>query len=70
VVLLNNDTLVLPGWLDALVAPLADAGVGLVGAKLINWDGTLQEAGGIYWADGSAWNFGRGGDVRAPSSIT
>jgi GT2 family glycosyltransferase len=66
VVLLNNDTLVLPGWLEALLAPFADARVGLVGAKLINWDGTLQEAGGIYWRDGSAWNFGRGGDVRAP----
>lgn len=66
VVLLNNDTLVLPGWLEALLAPFADGSVGLVGAKLINWDGTLQEAGGIYWRDGSAWNFGRGGDVRAP----
>ena len=31
-VLLNDDTLVPPGWLPRLVAPLADPAVGLVGA--------------------------------------
>ncbi|MDE2356173.1 MAG: glycosyltransferase, partial [Alphaproteobacteria bacterium] len=50
VVLLNNDTLVLPAWLDRLLAPFeAFPSVGLTGSKLINWDGTLQEAGGIFW---------------------
>jgi O-antigen biosynthesis protein len=66
-VLLNNDTQVLPGALDALLA-LADAdpSVGLVGAKLLFPDGTLQEAGGIVWDDGSAWNYGRGQDPARP----
>ena len=66
VILLNNDTLVMPFWLDALLDTFeVHEGVGLAGSKLISWDGTLQEAGGIYWNDGSAWNFGRGANARA-----
>ena len=66
-VFLNNDTIALPGWLDELIAPHAsDRSIGLTGSKLINSDGTLQEAGGILWNDGSAWNYGRGDDPRLP----
>ncbi len=65
-VFLNNDTIVLPGWLDELVAPLQTGErIGLTCSKLLNADGTLQEAGGIFWQDGSAWNYGRGADPRA-----
>jgi GT2 family glycosyltransferase len=67
IVLLNNDTLTLPGWLDHLIEPMsASDGIGLVGSKLLSSDGALQEAGGILWNDGSAWNYGRGQDPRLP----
>jgi GT2 family glycosyltransferase len=67
VVLLNNDTEVEPGWLDALVATAeADPAVGVVGAKLVYPDGRLQEAGGVIWGDASGHNYGRDQDPDDP----
>jgi GT2 family glycosyltransferase/ubiquinone/menaquinone biosynthesis C-methylase UbiE len=66
VVLLNNDTEVADGWLDALVDRLdGDPSIGLVGAQLVYPDGTLQEAGGIVFSDGTGWNYGKGDDPDA-----
>lgn len=64
---LNNDTEVCDGWLDELIRTFDDfPNVGLAGSRFIYPNGILQEAGGIIWRDGSARNFGRGGDPCDP----
>jgi GT2 family glycosyltransferase len=65
---LNNDTVLLPGWLAPMIATyerFADAGA--VGGKLLFEDGRLQEAGGLVYSDASASKVGYfDPDVEAP----
>ena len=53
-VLLNDDTVVAEGWLDALVAAIDDEPTaGAVGSRVLAPDGTAREDGTVLWSDGS-----------------
>jgi O-antigen biosynthesis protein len=67
-IFLNDDTVVEPGWLPALVATADEhPEAGAVGSKILFLDRTVQEAGAIIWSDGSTMPVGRGlgADARA-----
>lgn len=67
IVFLNNDTQVQLNWLLPLVRCMETGDdVGLAGSKLLYPDGSLQEAGGIMWSNGKAWNYGNGKNPDAP----
>ena len=59
-VLLNQDTVVRPGWLAALVKMFDAEQVGVVGCKILYPDGrTVQHAGGwIEWPLGLTYHYG------------
>ncbi|MBV8195144.1 MAG: glycosyltransferase [Candidatus Dormibacteraeota bacterium] len=60
VVLLNNDTQVEEAWWEPLLDALQSSpDVAAVGSRLDYPDGSLQEAGGIIWNDGTGLNYGR-----------
>ncbi|MCF3932721.1 glycosyltransferase [Acuticoccus sp. M5D2P5] len=67
VLLLNNDTEVTAGWLDALLdAFTLFPGAGVVAPKMIYPDGALQDAGGRIDHHGEPTMVGRGGNAYDP----
>ena len=59
--LLNDDCLVGPDWLESLVETAERRpACGIVGSTFLNGDGTLQEAGSVIWSDGTTCNVGDG----------
>jgi len=66
-VLLNNDTeMPDPAWLRALVRYAVQPGVGIVGARLLHRDGTLQHGGMVLGPAGRATHVLRGAPRDAP----
>jgi len=64
---LNDDIEVdSPTWLEAFLSLGLKDKVGAIGGKLVYPDGKLQEAGGIVWKNGNAWNYGRNSDSKDP----
>lgn len=58
--LLNNDTEPITGWLDNSVDVMEQQSkVAIVGSKLLYPNGSVQEAGGQVFSNGNAWNLGR-----------
>jgi len=58
--LLNNDTEPITGWLDHSVKVMEQQPtVAIVGSKLLYPNGNVQEAGGQVFSNGNAWNLGR-----------
>jgi GT2 family glycosyltransferase len=53
IAVLNNDVVLFPGWLDAMLGTLSESPeVGLLGSMLLFPDGVLQEAGCVVDTDG------------------
>lgn len=59
-ILLNQDTVVQSGWLEALIEAFDESGTGVVGCKILYPDGkTIQHAGGYFdWPIGLAFHYG------------
>jgi GT2 family glycosyltransferase len=67
VLILNNDTQLMPGTLSSALTTIRSApDIGAVGGRLILLDGTLQEAGSFIWRDGSCLGYGRSDNPFAP----
>lgn len=67
--LLNDDVTPRdPGWLAAMAGHLADPAVGVVGARLLYPDGTVQHAGVTLCADGTGRHAYRFLPARAPGA--
>ena len=68
VLILNNDTEVLPDWLDELTSALYNhPEAGMIGSQLIHLNtGTLQESGNLICKNGDMMPLGRGVDPDHP----
>jgi glycosyltransferase involved in cell wall biosynthesis len=69
VVLLNNDTIPQPGWVEALVETMADPSVGIAGSRLLYPDKTIQHAGIVWNSAGRLDHIHRGVPADDPAVL-
>ena len=70
VVFLNNDTIPLPGWLDALLRVVeTDPDVGAVGARLLYPNWTIQHAGIVFNEQSTPYHAYRGAALDDPAVL-
>jgi GT2 family glycosyltransferase len=68
--LLNNDTEPITGWLDNSVDIMEkQPTVAIVGSKLLYPNGNVQEAGGQVFSNGNAWNLGRSATNKSSPEV-
>lgn len=67
-VFLNSDAMVRPGWLRALTDAIdSDPRAGAAVPRYLDADGTVQEAGGLLFRDGSTLMWGHGATLDDPA---
>ncbi|HEX4521685.1 MAG TPA: glycosyltransferase [Gaiellaceae bacterium] len=69
VLLLNNDTIPQPGWLESLVETMADRSIGIAGSRLLYPDGTIQHAGIVWNKEGKLDHVHRGAAADDPAVL-
>ena len=60
IVLLNDDTVILPNWLEPMIADVERLdNVGAVGSCNLSFDDTIEEAGSVIFSNGTTMGCGR-----------
>lgn len=70
VVFLNNDAMVRPGWLAPLLEAASAPDVGVVTPKVLNLDGSVQNAGGILHHPDGAFTIPHADEDRLAPPVT
>lgn len=65
ILFLNNDTILYPNSINIALDNLKNSKVGAVGGRIVLPNNELQEAGSIFWNDGTCAGYGRGLPLEA-----
>jgi glycosyltransferase involved in cell wall biosynthesis len=63
--LLGGPFALAPGAIEAALRAISESSIGAVAGRIVNRDGSVHEAGGIIWSDGTCEPYGAGLDAQA-----